>query len=89
VLTTSHAGGGKDGAILYVNPKGGSRRWDKVTVVSPIDSEETVLVAHGIGTGNINGDGRIDILGAYGWWEQPPTSAGNSLWNYHPEAFGQ
>jgi hypothetical protein len=28
-------------------------------------------------------------VGAYGWWEQPATNAGTSLWKYHPEAFGQ
>src|SRR3982751_1213845 len=33
VLTTSHAGGGKVGAVLYVNPKGESRRWEKHQVV--------------------------------------------------------
>jgi hypothetical protein len=133
VLTTSHAGGGKVGAVLYVNPKGESRRWEKVAVVSPIDSEETILkdidgdgkpalvyesegymryakpdpanptgkwivhtvseqgpwTAHGIGGGDVNGDGRMDILGAYGWWEQPPHGSGDALWKYHPEPFGQ
>jgi hypothetical protein len=52
-------------------------------------SEQGPWPPHGIGTGDINGDGRIDILGAYGWWEQPATNAGSSLWKYHPVAFGQ
>jgi hypothetical protein len=29
---------------------------------------------HGIGVGDINGDGRMDIVNAYGWWEHPPAS---------------
>jgi hypothetical protein len=55
VLTTSHAGGGKVGAVLYVNPKGESRRWEKFTVVSPIDSEETILK-------DIDGDGKPALV---------------------------
>jgi hypothetical protein len=133
VLTTSHADGGKVGAVLYVNPKGQSRRWEKFSVAAPIDSEETILkdidgdgkpelvyesegymryakpdpanptgkwivhtvseqgpwTAHGIGAGDVNGDGRMDILGAYGWWEQPPHGSGDALWKYHPEPFGR
>jgi hypothetical protein len=133
VLTTSHAGGGKVGAVLFVNPKDESRRWKKYTVVTPIDSEETLIAdidgdgkrelvyvgdgymryarpdpkdptgkwivhtiseqgpwpAHGIGVGDINGDGLVDILGAYGWWEHPKENGPETFWKYHPEPFGR
>ena len=51
-------------------------------------SEKGPWPAHGIGVGDINGDGRMDILGADGWWEQPPAGSGDQLWKYHPVAFG-
>ncbi len=44
---------------------------------------------HGLGAGDINGDGRIDILQTAGWWEQPATGADHGTWTYHPEAFGR
>ena len=46
------------------------------------------MYAHGLGTGDINGDGRKDIVQAYGWWEQPADAAGGP-WPYHPYAFGR
>lgn len=46
-------------------------------------------VGHGLGVGDINGDGRMDYVNAYGWWEQPAPGSGQKLWTYHPQAFGR
>lgn len=50
-------------------------------------SEKGSWGPHGFGVGDVNGDGRLDILQASGWWEQPPTPP-RGLWKFHPAAFG-
>lgn len=42
---------------------------------------------HGLGVGDVNGDGRQDILFANGWFEQPEKDAGNRRWELHPVKF--
>jgi hypothetical protein len=42
---------------------------------------------HGIGVGDINGDGKQDLLFPTGWWEQPAT-ASDLPWINHPGTFG-
>jgi hypothetical protein len=46
-------------------------------------------IGHGLGVGDINGDGRMDYLNAYGWWEQPAKGSSQELWTHHPENFGR
>ena len=43
---------------------------------------------HGLGVGDVNGDGRKDLLEAGGWWEQPASLAGDPIWKKHPFRFG-
>lgn len=68
----------------YAKPQPNSKTWTEYNV-----SEKGYALAHGIGTGDINGDGRIDVLSATGWWEQPETLSKDKTWKYHPFAFGR
>lgn len=48
-----------------------------------------VAAQHGIGAGDINGDGRMDIVSPYGWWEQPAKGTPPGPWTYHSVALGR
>lgn len=43
---------------------------------------------HGLGVGDVNGDGRQDVLEKDGWWEQPASLDGTPVWTHHEAAFG-
>jgi hypothetical protein len=42
---------------------------------------------HGMGIGDVNGDGKMDLLEKDGWWEQPTSLAGDPVWKLHPVKF--
>ena len=122
--------------VLYVNPKGELRRWDRYNVLPTASAEIAIFKdidgdgkpdavfsgrggticwaapdtakptepwiihqvseqsygtagQHGIGAGDINGDGRTDIVSVFGWWEQPPKGAPEGPWPYHPVRLGR
>ena len=42
---------------------------------------------HGLGVGDMNGDGRLDVLFKDGWFEQPASLEGNPEWKLHTFMF--
>ena len=54
--------------------------WFKQHTIGP----EGVGVSHGSGIGDINGDGRNDVVTASGWFEAPARGS-ESQWAWHPD----
>ncbi len=44
----------------------------------------TAAAGHGVGSGDVNGDGRIDLITPKGWFEGPADPS-NDTWAWHPE----
>ncbi|MGH9159888.1 MAG: FG-GAP-like repeat-containing protein [Vicinamibacteraceae bacterium] len=77
---------GAEDAMRYAEPDSTdpTASWTVHTV-----SDTGYATAHGVGAGDVNGDGRVDILNAYGWWEQPVSGGAEKRWTYHPQAFAR
>jgi hypothetical protein len=48
----------------------------------------TQRFSHGLGVGDVNGDGRLDVICTGGWWEQPEKADGKTAWKFHPADLG-
>ena len=79
--------GGKIGYATF-DPANPTALW-KWHAITPEDNGAFQRYTHGIGHGDINSDGRTDILEKRGWWEQPADWDGVASWKFHPASFGE
>jgi hypothetical protein len=76
-------GGG--GAYNYANPDPAkpTGKW-----IVHAFSQGVTPNPHGLGVGDMNKDGRVDILAPAGWWEGPAKGTPPGPWTFHPASFG-
>lgn len=65
--------------------------WDKpfeTWKFHPISEQVTAgRFGHGLGIGDVNGDGRSDVIHSKGWFEQPAKNVETSRWTSHSATF--
>ncbi len=67
-------------------PKDLEGLWDMHVIAGP-DAPGTKRYSHGLGCGDINGDGRNDVIFTSGWW-QGPMDRTQKDWQWHPANLG-
>jgi hypothetical protein len=74
-----------DAQVGYAKPDWSdpTKPWKFVAV-----SDKGRWSGHGLATGDVNRDGRLDMVSPVGWWEQPTSNAAAGNWKYHAARFG-
>ena len=77
-----------DGKLCWFErvPDDPTARWIQHDVTGDIGAK---AFSHGLGAGDLDGDGRGDLLMKQGWWRQPASLEGDPLWEHHPYPFGR
>lgn len=75
------------GRIILGFPFGEDGKQWKTLAISPHDPDRFQQFGHGLGAGDINQDGRMDVLEKSGWWEQPENWDEQTPWKFHEYLF--
>jgi len=81
-----------EGQMAYFTPgKDPTELWEMHPISTPSTPGKpipgTFRYDHGLGVGDVNGDGRLDVITTRGWWEQPST-VDDKPWKFHPANLG-
>jgi hypothetical protein len=85
-----------NGKPVLIFPTGGRMAWFSVPkdleapwdahFISEPGAPGCAQYSHGLGVGDVNGDGRNDVLVKEGWWEAPEDRT-QAEWTFHPGNF--
>lgn len=78
---------GDSGKLVYAQPAEDPYAPWLIHAIS--DDRGVRPFTHGLGTTDVNDDGRPDVLEASAWWEQPVSLSGDPVWLRHEQPFGQ
>ncbi|MHC4116648.1 MAG: FG-GAP repeat domain-containing protein [Planctomycetota bacterium] len=91
-------GNGKPVPVFAVRPEGQMAwfgipedlegMWDMHVIAAGPDAPGTKRFSHGIGAGDIDGDGRCDVLVKEGWW-RAPRNRKRASWKFNPADLGE
>jgi hypothetical protein len=83
-----------EGQMAYFTPgKDPTQPWEMHPISEPTTDPKSPIPGtfrfdHGLGVGDVNGDGRLDVIVTKGWWEQPAKADGKTPWVFHPADLG-
>ncbi|MCA9087464.1 MAG: DUF1080 domain-containing protein [Planctomycetaceae bacterium] len=78
-----------DKILAYLTPQTHPEALWKINPISLPGVAGTDKFSHGLGAGDLNGDGRPDILITAGWWEAPARNSDPTQpWMFHEQKFG-
>jgi hypothetical protein len=94
VMAWQPKGKANEGQMAWFAPGSDpSQAWEMHAISEPSKPGKpvpgTMQFAHGLGVGDLNNDGRQDVICTGGWWEQPESGRSASTpWTFHPAALG-
>ena len=78
IMGSQPKGKDNEGRMAWFVPGGDPTKPWEMHAVGEVASPGTQRFSHGLGAGDLNGDGRLDVICTGGWWEQPESAGTRS-----------